>query len=59
MEKEIVWRFYNLFPNFISNQVTNINRYPPDYPGIGNFTKNQNSYDNGKYCRLFGLFDYI
>jgi len=40
MEKEIVWRFYNLFPNFVSNQVTNINRYPIDYQGIGNFTKN-------------------
>jgi hypothetical protein len=46
MEKEIVWRYYNLFPNFISNQVTNINRYPLDYPGIGNFTKNENRYDN-------------
>jgi len=40
MDKEIVWRFYNLFPNFISNQVTTINRYPLDYQGIGNFTKN-------------------
>jgi hypothetical protein len=39
MDKEIVWRYYNLFPNFISNQVTNINRYPLDYPGIGKFTK--------------------
>ncbi|KYK23893.1 hypothetical protein AYK21_01915 [Thermoplasmatales archaeon SG8-52-2] len=48
MEKEIVWRFYNLFPNFISNQVTNINRYPLDYPGIGNFTKNHYVYNEKK-----------
>jgi hypothetical protein len=34
MDKELVWRFYNLFPNFLNNQVTNINRYPLDYPGI-------------------------
>ena len=46
MDKEIVWRFYNLFPNFVSNQVTNINRYPLDYPGIGNFTKNIANLDN-------------
>ena len=44
MEKEIVWRFFNLFPNFISNQVTNINRYPLDYPGIGNFSEDIKSF---------------
>ncbi|UCF50444.1 MAG: aryl-sulfate sulfotransferase [Thermoplasmatales archaeon] len=37
-EKEIVWNYKCLYPNFFK-QVANINRYPLDYPGLGNFTK--------------------
>ncbi|UCF50297.1 MAG: aryl-sulfate sulfotransferase [Thermoplasmatales archaeon] len=60
MEKETVWRFYNLIPSFISNQVTNINRYPLDYPGIGNFTKKLDIvYDKSRYLSISILFSDI
>jgi hypothetical protein len=37
-EKEIIWQYNNLFPDTINVRVTDINRYPLDYPGIGNNT---------------------
>ena len=37
-EKELVWQYHNLFPDKINIRVTDINRYPLDYPGIGNIT---------------------
>ena len=36
-EKEIVWRYVNLRPFPPINNVFKIERYPPDYPGLGNF----------------------
>ncbi|MCK5458988.1 MAG: aryl-sulfate sulfotransferase, partial [Thermoplasmatales archaeon] len=35
-EKEIVWEYVNQFPNLVQNQVFNIYRYAPDYPGLNN-----------------------
>ena len=35
-EKEIVWKYVNQFPNLVQNQVFNIYRYAPDYPGLNN-----------------------
>lgn len=35
-EKEIVWEYVNQFPNLVQNQVFNIYRYEPDYPGLNN-----------------------
>jgi len=46
IEKEIVWSYYNLYPNFVSNQVTNINRYPLDYPGIKEFNEDMTNKNN-------------
>lgn len=57
-EKEIVWRYNSLlYPNFIK-QVANINRYPLDYPGIGDITINTvNIDDEAKYLQLSDYLD--
>ncbi len=59
IEKEIVWSYNNLYPNLINNKVTNINRYPPDYPGIGDITKIQpNEDDEVKHPRISNLLNF-
>ena len=40
-EKELVWKYVNLFPDpILFNDVANIDRYPLDYGGIGNTSVN-------------------
>jgi len=34
MDKDIVWRYLNVFPTKMDNQVFKIRKYPPDYPGL-------------------------
>ena len=38
-EKEIVWTYNNLYPNLLNTQVSKIYRYPLNYSGIGDFSK--------------------
>jgi len=55
-DKEIVWK-YNclLYPNFFK-QVTKVNRYPLDYPGIRDISKNKiNIDDEAKYLDVSDL----
>ncbi len=58
IEKEIVWRYNTLlYPNFFK-QVTNINRYPLNYSGIGDITKNMiNIDDEAKYLNILDFLD--
>ena len=57
-EQEIVWRYNTLlYPNFFK-QVTKINRYPTDYPGIRDITKSTVSIDNEvKYLLISDFLD--
>ncbi len=36
MDREVVWKYLNLFPTKMDNQVFKIRKYPPDYPGLKN-----------------------
>ena len=38
-DKEIVWRYVNLFPDMISIDVFKTQFYPLDYPGLGDFNQ--------------------
>ena len=33
-EKEVIWKYVNLFPDFFGNHVFKITRYSTDYPGL-------------------------
>ena len=37
-EKEIVWKYVNIYPNLINTRMATLNFYPPDYDGFGDFT---------------------
>ncbi len=34
MNKSIVWQYLNMYPSLVRNDVTNIFRYAPEYPGL-------------------------
>ena len=57
-EKEIVWKYENLFPDSINTDVVKINRYPLDYPGIGNITNNALNTDF-KAPRVLNILDFL
>jgi hypothetical protein len=53
LNKEVVWKYINLYPNTLTTQVAKIDLYPPDYPGLGEFNiKQVNNAPGNKYNSL-------
>lgn len=42
-EEEVVWTYTNYFPHKLHNNVFHIQRYPSDYPGLGEFNHVQDN----------------
>ena len=53
-DKEIVWKYSNLFPDLINNQVFKIQRYSPDYPGLDKLFE-QNIYDHCNFINEYNI----
>jgi len=47
-EKDIVWKYRNSVSNPLFSRVFKIQRYPPDYPGLGPFNRNKYSQNSCK-----------
>ena len=41
LNKELVWKYINFYPNTLTIQAAKIDLYPPDYPGLGDFNIKQ------------------
>ncbi len=50
LDKDVVWKYINFYPNTLTTQVAKIDLYPLDYPGLGDFNiKQVNNASGNKY----------
>ncbi len=56
-EKELVWKYINLYPNLINTRVDKMEFYPPDYPGLGDFNiKNIKRFSEGRFTNPINYY---